>query len=173
MNGSTEMQSNMLSQFISGSVCAECRFCCRFSPQSIWEMPLFPAETMEAVRAKAAGPVTFVREGDCFRIDAGKVCGEYMCPFLDVRSGCVLDAETKPFDCRIWPLRVMRVRGEPAVCLTPTCPQVSMTETFVSHVRRHLAADLFAYAQAHPFVIKEYRENFPLICTFSEAGRAD
>ena len=48
---------------------------------------------------------------------------EALCPFN--RNGCILGADDKPFDCSIWPLRVMRYNGGLAICLTPTCPVIS------------------------------------------------
>ena len=32
---------------------------------------------------------------------------EAACEFLDSKRGCVLSDEDKPFDCKIWPLRIM------------------------------------------------------------------
>ena len=37
----------MLSSVLSPGECAECRFCCSFRRQSLWETPLFDSETAE------------------------------------------------------------------------------------------------------------------------------
>lgn len=33
---------------------------------------------------------------------------EAACDYLDVHKGCILSDVDKPFDCKIWPLRIMK-----------------------------------------------------------------
>ena len=52
--------------------------------------------------------------------------------------------------------------GEIVIALTPTCPSINKLdiETVKTFVRTKLQDDLFAYAAAHPYLIKEYKEGF-------------
>ncbi len=158
----------MLSSVLSHEDCAKCRFCCSFRRQSLWETPLFGEETAARL-AKLYPEAKFKpREGvltididNCYKTDDPEE--EALCPFN--RNGCVLTGDDKPFDCSIWPLRVMRVNGHSAICLTPTCPVISAKPL---SVMRELAADetgdiILRFAAAHPEIVKEYREGFPVL----------
>ena len=106
----------MLSSILKKSDCAECRFCCSFRRQSLWETPIFDAPTVKKLRAlypaakfRPAGP-----SGKSFTFDISDQYKtndpeeEARCPFLDINSGCVLPPDLKPFDCSIWPFRAVR-----------------------------------------------------------------
>ena len=78
----------------------------------------------------------------------------------------VLSDEEKPWDCKIWPLRVMKkTDGEVVVALTPTCPHINKLDlnTVRDFVNGNLKDDLLNYADAHPYLIKEYREGYPVM----------
>jgi hypothetical protein len=55
--------------------------------------------------------------------------------------------------------------GELVIALTPTCPTVGATlrPELVELVKNGLGAIIFEYAKTHPYIIKEYREGFPII----------
>ena len=92
---------------------------------------------------------------------------EAPCPYLG-KHGCLLNNEEKPWDCKIWPLRVMRLPdGELVIALTPTCPSVNKLDIAVvkEFVCAKLKDELFAYAKAHPYLIKKYKDGFPVIST--------
>ena len=105
----------MLSRVLSRSSCAACKFCCSFRRQSLWETPLFPPEVVEKLsKPNEYGVVGEFRNGQI-------VLGPYLtaaseeevqCTFLDPEKGCILKGEDKPFDCSIWPLRIMDKEGE-------------------------------------------------------------
>ena len=170
--------TNMLSRVLSKSSCAACKFCCSFRRQSLWETPLFPPEVVEKLSKPneygVVGKFAAVEtpQGSC----AGRLVlennyrtndpeEEVPCTFLDPHKGCILKAEDKPFDCSIWPLRVMDKGGELVIALTPTCPTIGATPRpeLVELVKNGLGAKIFEYAKTHPYIIKEYREGFPII----------
>lgn len=90
---------------------------------------------------------------------------EVACPYLVDGKGCNLDNEHKPFDCKIWPLRVMDKEGELVIALTPTCPAIN--KVGVAKVRKLVNEELreliMEYAKTHPAIIKKYREGFTVI----------
>ena len=158
----------MLSTILSKQSCAACKFCCSFRRQSLWETPLFPLEVVE----KLSKPNEYVVVGE-FR-DGQIVLGGYKtaapeeevpCTFLDPQKGCILKPEDKPFDCSIWPLRIMNKDGKLVIALTPTCPSVGAvpSQTLVNLVKNGLGDKIFEYAKTHPEIIKNYREGFPII----------
>lgn len=93
---------------------------------------------------------------------------EVPCPFLDTSRGCTLPEDDKPFDCKIWPLRLMRTDESGknlAVCLTPTCPAVNEVpaENVNALVKSGLGDRIFEQGEIEPYMIKDYREGFIII----------
>jgi hypothetical protein len=90
---------------------------------------------------------------------------EAACEFLDAHTGCTLSCDDKPFDCKIWPLRIMKKDEELVIALTPTCPAINKVgvEAMTELAKGGLGAQIFEYADAHPFIIKEYKQGFPVL----------
>ena len=161
----------MLSKVLKKEVCAECRFCCSFRRQSLWELPKLSAQFMEKYKTKSDGSeiryivsdkgdgVTDLR--NCYRTDDPSE--EVPCPFLDTNKGCILPYEDKPFECSAWPLRLMRMEnGSLKVCLTPTCP--AMNHVDVGILKEETASSwhelMENYAKEHPYIIMDYKEGY-------------
>ena len=168
----------MLSKVLSKSSCASCKFCCSFRRQSLWETPLFPHEIAEKLSHEneygvvgefcMSQTVQGVRFGrlileNNYRTDDPEE--EVPCTFLDPQKGCILKGEDKPFDCSIWPRRIMDRNGELVIALTPTCPTIGATpgRNLVDLVKSGLGEKIYEYAKTHPYIIKEYHEGFPII----------
>ena len=158
----------MLSKVLSKSSCAACKFCCSFRRQSLWETPLFPPEVVEKLSLpNEYGVVGKFRDGQIvlggYRTDDTEE--EVPCTFLDPERGCILKPEDKPFDCSIWPLRIMNKDGELVIALTPTCPSIGATPSpeLIELVKNGLGEKILTYAKEHPYIIKEYRAGFPII----------
>ena len=168
----------MLSKILSKESCASCRFCCVFRRTSLWETPVFTEENIRAIEKRpeldASVLERFEEENRTYaRYDLSEGYStddpeeEVPCPYLSDK-GCILNSVEKPWDCKIWPLRVMRkTGGELVIALTPTCPEVNKLELerVRSFTEEELADELFEYARNHPYLIKEYRENFPVLTT--------
>ena len=158
----------MLSSILSKHQCATCKFCCSFRRQSLWETPLFPPEVVEKLsQPNEYGVVGVFRDGQIvlggYRTDDTEE--EVPCTFLDPHKGCILKPEDKPFDCSIWPLRIMNKDGELVIALTPTCPSIGATPSpeLIELVKNGLGEKILTYAKEHPYIIKEYRAGFPII----------
>ena len=158
----------MLSSILSKHQCAACKFCCSFRRQSLWETPLFPPEVVEKLsKPNEYGVVGEFRDGQIV-LGGYKTANpeeEVPCTFLDPQKGCILKPEDKPFDCSIWPLRIMDKDGELVIALTPTCPSIGAvpSHALVNLVKNGLGDKIFEYAKTHPEIIKEYRVGFPII----------
>ena len=165
----------MLSSILSKKQCAACKFCCSFRRQSLWETPLFPPEIAEKLsKANEYGVVgEFAATGDgdaCRLVLENKYRTadpeeEVPCTFLDSKCGCILKPEDKPFDCSIWPLRVMNKDSQLVIALTPTCPTIGAvpSQALTELVKSGLGQKILAYAKSHPYIVKEYRVGFPII----------
>ena len=173
----------MLSKILSKTSCAACKFCCSFRRQSLWETPLFPPEVAEKLsRENEYGVVgefaPAVRDDqgaqnqqEAFRLvlennyHTDDPEEEVSCTFLDPQKGCILKGEDKPFDCSIWPLRIMDKGGKLVIALTPTCPSIGAVpnQAHIDLVKNGLGEKIFEYTKTHPEIIKEYRVGFPII----------
>lgn len=168
----------MLSKVLEKSTCAACRFCCSFRRCSLWETPLFPKETMERLE-QAGSRVKFYKQQlsgkEYGQMDLTKKYQtqdseeEAACEFLDSHTGCTLSEEDKPFDCKIWPLRIMRKKdstGEKyVIALTPTCPSINKVplQDMENLVKEGLGQTIYEYAKKHPYIVKEYKQGFPVL----------
>ena len=159
---------NLLSPLLTKQDCSQCKFCCSFRRQSLWETPVFDEETMKALKS-AYPDVKFRSAGDSGKSYSFDISANYktedpeeeaVCPFLDGQNGCSLPAELKPFDCKIWPLRAVRLppTNKLAVALTPTCPAINAQplQKIIDLAASGLGQKIISYANSHPDIIKEY-----------------
>jgi len=164
----------MLSGILKKEDCASCRFCCAFKRTSLWEVPVFTKENIESIKQDPDldSSVLNVTESDGYIKATYDLSSNYKtdnpleeapCPYLG-KNGCILTDSEKPWDCKIWPLRVMNKDNEKVIALTPTCPSINKLELkdvkdYVDEIRN----DLLEYAWEHPFLVKEYRADFPIV----------
>lgn len=163
----------MLSKVLSKETCAKCRFCCSFRRCSLWETPLFPQNECEKLSKDNEYGVKsdFQMQGEYGQMKLlHKYCTqdseeEAACDYLDEHKGCILSQEDKPFDCKIWPLRIMRKGDRLVIALTPTCHSIGRepSEELKELVNNGLGEVIYNYAKENPFIIKEYKEGFPII----------
>lgn len=165
----------MLSKILSKEQCADCGFCCVFRRTSIWETPLFPKSVIDKLKIEYKKS-KFVSVGDLYTIDLSKEYKteaddeEAPCFFLNNKKGCMLNDDEKPLDCKIWPLRIMRDGKHLVIALTPTCKEINELpiETVKEFVQSGIGEYIRDKAIEMPDIIKEYRNDFPIIMTFSD-----
>ena len=153
----------MLSSILKKQDCAECKFCCSFRRKSLWETPLFTKEIAEQlsklypdVRFRPAGNQSVTVD----LIDEYKTSDpeeEVPCPFLEQNKGCILPPELKPFDCSIWPLRVVKESEKNVIALTPTCPAINRLprNVIIDLVKNEIGEKILDYAKKNPDIIKD------------------
>lgn len=158
----------MLKNILSGSSCAKCRICCVFDKYDLWETPVVNEEVYNKVREKLP-EVKFITKGEnrLFRMEPEEVNGEelYYCPVLDKNTGCRLGDE-KPFDCRIWPYRIMELGGRLVISIASICPEMykKPLNLLVEELERNGLGDaIFAEAEKNPGIVKPYQEGYPIL----------
>lgn len=139
----------MLSKILSKQECAKCKFCCSFRRQSLWETPVFEwREKMDLL------PLYKTQNPD----------EEVRCLYLEDGKGCTLSPQKKPFDCKIWPLRVVKTAAsnELKIVLEPTCPALQKIplSQIKDFVNSELKETILEYANSHPEIVKEDSEFF-------------
>ncbi len=154
----------MLKKILKAESCAACRLCCIFSRYEVWETPVFTAEICERIRAAKPGTEFVGKDGGfIFRVRELDENELFSCPAL-TDTGCML-GDDKPFDCRIWPYRIMEVGGRRAITIASICPELYSRplSELVEFLKEGLADEIFAYANAHPEIVKPYYEGYPVL----------
>lgn len=157
----------MLKNILSGESCAKCQLCCIFDKYDIWETPTVNDEL--AAKIKESFPkVDFIEKENGARILKCIPDGElFNCPLLDKKIGCKLGDE-KPFDCKIWPYRIMELGGRRVISIASICPEMykkPLLELVGELEKNDLAKKIFAEADKHPEMVKPYQKGYPiLIC---------
>lgn len=162
----------MLKNLLSKEECAKCRICCCFDSSDIWEAPVITQSKAEQILREYKPGQEFVkREGHTLlKMEKEPDSDLYYCSLLDRSKGCIMGDE-KPFDCKIWPFRVMSLNGVNVITLSPVCPVVKTRPLEdIMKVCWQISDEIFSQAKAHPEIVKPYIEGYPIIATQNSDG---
>lgn len=157
----------MLSKILSRAECAKCKVCCVFDRNDIWEIPIITDETAEYLNQHGFD-TELEQRGNAKVFSMEFKDGQELsyCPML-TSDGCKL-GDNKPFDCRVWPFRVMRLEDDLlGITVSPVCETVSMLPLKTLSdllLNDGLADKLFAYVKKYPAAVKPYEDNYPILC---------
>ena len=164
----------MLKTILSGKTCAECRLCCVFDSYDVWETPVFTKELSEKIAESRPGTRFVSKDGGyIFRVEEFGSDGLFRCPAL-TEMGCMLGDE-KPFDCRIWPYRIMELGGRRVIAIASICEELynRPLSQLVEFLKEGLAETIFSYADSHPEIVKPYYEGYPILLVEKEKNKYD
>lgn len=159
----------MLKKILSASDCAKCRICCIFDKYDVWETPVISDELRRRITA-VRDDLKFVTKGSegayIFNMESTWDDNEeiFRCPALDPESGCTL-GDNKPFDCRIWPYRIMELGGKRVITIASICPEMysKPLDKLVSQLEDGLADMIFEEASKNPAIVKPYEHGYPVL----------
>jgi hypothetical protein len=157
--------TDMLKGLLSREECANCRICCSFDSYDIWETPVITHDMVNRILSDYKPDQKFIRRDDHFllRLEREKDRDLYYCSLLDHSKGCVM-GENKPFDCQIWPFRVMKLAGYNMITLSPVCPVVNQKPiSDIVKTCMGISSVIFENAREHPEYVKPYIEGYPII----------
>lgn len=151
----------MLKKILDKSTCAKCRLCCSFVKSDAWETPVFTKTDFDYNENwfKKYGYNSHTLKLE-FKDDAEIK----LCPYLNENTGCTLSEADKPFDCKIWPLRLMKKNGRLVIALAPICK--GLGEKDITKINELLDSGLYEEIMKHAGeadIIKEYNEEYILI----------
>ena len=157
----------MLKNILSKESCAQCQLCCIFDKYDIWETPVVSDELYEKIKNEY--PETeFIEKSGGERIFKCNPDGElFNCPMLDKSTGCKLGDE-KPFDCRIWPYRIMEFGGKRVITIASICPEMynkPLSQLVAELEENGLAEKIWNEANRHPEIVKPYQKGYPILLT--------
>lgn len=165
----------MLEQILTKEECAACRLCCKFDSYGLWQTPVICQELASRILQEYAPQIKFVRRDEHFlmKMEKEPEADLYNCPLLDDEHGCIMGSD-KPFDCEIFPFRVMNLNGTKVLTLSPECP-VANKKCFddVCTTALKVAPYAFSTADAHPELVKPYIDDHPILAVEkSKYGKA-
>ena len=149
----------MLTRIFTPDSCAECRLCCNFHRRTAWETPALEPQDVQRLRERGVPLTRHASGADTialpFRTDDPEEVA--LCPLLDPARGCTLPREERPFECRIWPLRLMRDdAGTLLIGCYDACPALTppVREKLHAHARGELLPALLRFAEHNPAAIR-------------------
>ncbi len=154
----------MLKKILDKKTCAECRLCCIFDRYDIWETPVFDEDTRNKIESLADAEFIQKDGGYIFKAEKFDDEGLFTCPALDPGKGCILGDE-KPFDCRIWPYRIMKIGDKRVISIASICEAMYSKPLceLVEFLKDGLADKIFSYADSHPEIVKPYDNSYPIL----------
>lgn len=157
----------MLKGLLDRNECEKCQICCGFDSTDIWEAPNITDETQKNILQNYNSSQEFFTHNGCRTLKMPKEPDEdlYFCTMLDRSKGCKMGDE-KPFDCKIWPFRVMNLNNSPVLTLSPVCPAVwQKPMSSIFDKANEISNKAFEYARQNPNAIKPYIKGYPIIIT--------
>ncbi len=159
----------MLTSFINAADCASCKLCCNFCQASAWETPYLDESTVTLFQ-KLNIPLTHRTDGSpCLALmyhtsQPDEVCN---CPLLDASNGCKLPRNQRPFECRVWPLRMMYdEQGKLCMACYKHCPALSSPEKInllIQYAHETLLPLMRQYAYNYPKSVRPFHPRYNII----------
>lgn len=167
----------MLKKVLSLETCAECRNCCVFYEESRWETPIVSKEKAGKIIEKLNDRSSVIPVKNSYTLasvkreaDIAKGVEPYKCVALNEESGCSLSADEKPFDCSLWPVRIMEKETKVYIMLAKGCKTVD--SVFVEKVKKllmeGLKAQILIEVRKNPDIIKSYSDNYIMLCEITD-----
>jgi Fe-S-cluster containining protein len=106
-----------MKKVVSSKDCFSCRDCCYFYKNQRYFAPLFTEDELRKIKKLKKQMPKFKRyknHAHTYQVVLKKVRNKklmYVCPFLDEKTHICTVYSARPFDCRTWPLMVMRKKN--------------------------------------------------------------
>lgn len=153
----------MLSILTRGQ-CAQCRVCCSFESYDLFDTPLVTDEILRrALEVRPETRFSDVSGRRLFVMEKQHGSDIHFCPMLDHERGCLL-GNGKPFECRIFPLRLAELDGRMVIAVSPICPAAAAMplKTLIEEVKR-LSAAIFAEGRREPQIVRSIEPGCPIL----------
>ena len=154
----------MLSKLLSKDDCARCRICCSFDSYDLRETPVVTDEVMlRSLSIKPGQRFAEVEGTRLYLMQREPDSDIHYCPMLDHERGCLL-GDNKPFECRIWPFKVMSFEGRRVIAMSHICPRLFSKPLSELHaLAAELAPAIFAEADRTPQIVRPYTTGYVIL----------
>ncbi len=159
----------MLTHIFGPATCAQCRLCCNFRQRSAWETPFLEPELAAQLEQNGVSLTTRLNGSTSFALTyTGSNPEEHCnCPLLDTTAGCTLPREIRPFECRVWPIRLMNdEHHQLCIAYYKDCPALLLPDTrqkLINYATNELLPILLHYAERFPTSIRPLDKHYTII----------
>lgn len=159
----------MLTHIFSPNTCAHCRLCCNFCQRSAWETPFLEPELAAQLEQKGFPLTTRPHGAKSFALSFATSHPDENCncPLLDTSAGCILPREKRPFECRVWPIRLMfDEQHQLCIACYKDCPALLHPDSWhklVDYATGELLPTLLDYAERFPESIRPLDAHYTII----------
>ena len=152
----------MLSKVLDKNTCAKCKICCGFAKSDEWEIPYITKSQAKELERKG---YKIKNNGKYYTYDLEFVSDEVKyCPYLDFKKGCLLSEDEKPFDCKIWPVRLMKKNNEYFLAVADICPEFKdKKDDLKKLIDDDLLEKIKDYIKNNDYYINELKEDYTII----------
>ena len=135
----------MLKKILSQDICGKCRICCSFVEGDVFEAPVFENSAMEYIKSIKPD----VEFDEIYLDNEKKYRARYefenssqikLCPALNESTGCMLSECNKPYECKLWPVRIFEGDDGIDVGISTMCSYLCKDDC--SEVKKILAEGL-------------------------------
>lgn len=157
----------MLTGIFSPTLCSECKLCCNFHRNTAWETPSLQDEQIFLMhemciplQKRSDGTTSFYLHFTSDSLDE-----VVNCPLLDTCTGCIIPREQRPFECRIWPLRIMKKGRTKIIGIYENCPALTGDnfEKLKNFALTELLPQILSFASRHPEIMRNFNSAYKII----------
>ncbi len=159
----------MLTRIFTPETCATCKLCCNFERSSAWETPFLDDEILPALQ-RLNVPLQKKPDGSlgvALHFHSNHPQETCNCPLLDPLSGCTLPREIRPFECRVWPLRMMYdEQGNHCLACYKHCPALAEPEKMnllTQYAKETLLPLMRQYAETYPQSVRPFHPRYDIL----------
>ncbi len=161
-----------LAQLVPSSVCLSCDVCCRFPEQDSFLRPYFTGREIQAAVARGIDPASFPDPcGSQVSVVPNPQGEGYLCPAFDPSTRHCRIYETRPLDCRLYPLGLMWNAAQDQVVLgwDTKCPYMQEVgpAAIIAHVDRVMPwleqEETIETLAANPRLIGRFQEDVTVV----------
>lgn len=155
----------MLEELLTLEDCANCKICCHFQEDELFDAPTFTKEQIDYILNVMKVKAEFMQKDDIYQISLNEVDSKgYKCPLLSDR-GCILPFNIKPFDCQSWPFYVMKNDNEYIITVSKDCPTFNQItrKKLKQYIKLKFLKEALHIIQEHPSMITEYNRELEIL----------
>ncbi len=153
----------MLENLLTEDDCKNCKLCCHFEKDELLDAPTFTNEEKRYIIENIDSNIKFNKINKVHQIVLEKRKEIYRCPLLR-KDGCILK-DKRPFDCKSWPLYIMKKDDEYYITVSNDCPTINKVEKskLLEYVEKEFLSIAKQVIKNNPDMITEYNRNLKIL----------
>lgn len=154
----------MIQKILNPQTCANCKICCNYSINSLWDIPGFTLKEYKQIITyyPQYKSISYCKNNLYYFKTIPTDNDKYLCPFL-ADNGCTL-GNNKPFKCAIWPFYVVKYKNNIYLAQSDVCPNLQLiSKQMLTNGLETTITKIKKIINQNPELIESYRPHFSLI----------